>query len=249
MKAVVSRKYKDFLKAVQSLPEQTKKAVLKGFSLVIVKHKDQFYTPKERLPYCYHLVSVALKVIDYGIQDPVPILLALWHDIIEDGKITKRGLEAHIRENREEYSKIDSNRIVFLLIKLNRKNYSGSYSEATKKYYQTISENPETLIVKCADLTSNVKEYLHYLNYIKSKKPHLIPKYFGEFMNFLIKNKNFQKFKLEGKVEQELTSLFQQIFAQLTPEDMENFQAIAKKKYGHDFKKAMQKGQLLQHPN
>ncbi len=229
-----------FRKAIQSLPKQTRKAVLKGFSLATAKH-EEFYTPNGKLlPYGYHLVSVALNVINYGIQDPEPILLSLWHDLIEDKKITEKNLKAYIKENREAYGKIDPDRIVSLLNKLNRKNYPGNYSEATEKYYQTISENPETLMVKCADLTANVSEYLRNLEHIKTRKAHLLPKYFGEFVNFLSKNKNFKKLKSKNKIEQELTFLFEQIFNKLTLEDIENFQTIARKKYSYDFKKALQ---------
>jgi hypothetical protein len=235
-----SQKYEEFLKGTQSLPERARRAILKGFSLAIEEHKDQVYPIEGGVPYGYHLTSVASKVREFGIEEPTPILLALWHDLIEDGHMTEEELEVHIRENSENYEGIDPERMASLLRRLNRETSSGTYSERTEKYYQSISQERETLAVKCADLSCNVGEYVDHLDYyLRSPKIHLFPKYFGEYMRFLVPNQNFRQSESGGKIERELSSSFQAILEGLSEEDLERFQTIAEERYGYNFREVL----------
>ncbi len=232
----VAKIYRGFLDSVQSLPEQQRGVILKGFFLAIEKHKDQVYPIEKGVPYGYHLTSVASKAREFGIEEPTPILLALWHDLIEDKHMTEEELRSYLRENSHDYQGIDADRMISLLARLNRETPSGTYSGRTEKYYQSISQEEETLAVKCADLSCNVGEYADHLDYyLKSPKIHLLPKYFGEYMRFLVTNQNFRQFELRERVEQEISSSFRAIFGRLSEEDLEKFQVIAEERYGYDF--------------
>jgi (p)ppGpp synthase/HD superfamily hydrolase len=242
----VALKYETFLGGIQSLQEQTKRTVLRGFSLAITKHQDQIYPIEGGVPYGYHLVSVASKVREFGVEEPMPILLALWHDLIEDKHMTEEELKTYLKDNIKDYEGIDPDRIVTLLARLNRETSSGAYSERTENYYQSIGQEKETLVVKCADLSCNVGEYADYLDYyLKSQKIHLLPKYFGEFMRFLAPNQNFRQIEFKGKVEQGLRISFREMIKKLSEEDIERFQNIAGERYGYNFREVLGQFQQL----
>lgn len=106
--------------------------------------------PLSDQPYLYHLVEVALNIIEvFGIRDETATVLALWHDLLEDEQISREQLAAYIDRHP---ALIRLGDLLGLLDGLNR------HGKTTEQYYAGIAAlPPQVFWVKAADLLSNTR--------------------------------------------------------------------------------------------
>ena len=204
------------------LLEQFSAEPLVGYALLLAaeRHHGQIYQHRiVSLPYLYHLVDVTwclANVLDT--TDPLAVVCGLWHDMLEDEKISEGEMRAYLAQvrpligNHHPASLEDD--IVVCLKALIR---PGSNRAASKAYYAGLAAAPPAArAVKAADLicnTSNLKA-MHQFWYSSSNAPrhprlYLIAKYVTEADRYIFHHPAFTALEIYPQIHNTLLGSLQ----------------------------------------
>jgi len=168
--------YKDFLSKTGY-----SKTIAKAFLFALGKHDGQYYAWKKskKLPYAYHLCKCALSTAAFSPEDK-HIVIALWHDMLEDGRTNKKVIANELKD----YC-FNINEIIGALIILDKGN-----SISSKEYFKKILHDKDACLVKAADIISNLDECIERFDeIIKSEQRFWIYTYLIEIPRFFLNSK------------------------------------------------------------
>jgi len=169
--------YKEFLFKIDY-----NKTITEAFLFALEKHEGQYYVWKKgrKLPYTYHLCKCALNTAALSYEDK-PIVIALWHDLLEDGKTTKKDIMNQLRNNC-----LNIPEIINALILLDKGN-----SSSPKEYFSNILQNEDASLVKTADLIANLDECIdRFDEMIGNEQRFWIYDYLIEIPQFFLNSKH-----------------------------------------------------------
>jgi len=155
--------YASFFRAVSGYESHHQRRLVEAFLFAVACHRGQFYQwcRKTKLPYPYHLAATAKHVISFPQATPVTIIIALWHDILEDKKATTGKIYDKLEEKEQ-------NHVLSALQLLDRGSYTGK--QKTLLYYQNLCTHADALLVKIADLLANLDACLARFDEMKQDK-------------------------------------------------------------------------------
>lgn len=151
--ATALERYASFFKDIAGFESNHQQLIVQAFLFAVARHHHQFYQwhNNTQLPYAYHLASTAKHVLSFAHARPATVIIALWHDILEDKKATPE----EIFEKLKTYSLFkEKDDILTALILLDRGQYKGK--QKTHLYYKHICTHSDALLVKSADLLANL---------------------------------------------------------------------------------------------
>lgn len=157
------------------------KRIIAAFLFALEKHDGQYYAWKngKKLPYTYHLCKCALNTAAFSFAEK-QIVIALWHDLLEDGKATRK----EIKNELKDYY-FNANEVIDTLILLDRGN-----SNSSKEYFNNILHNEDACLVKTADILSNLDECIERFDeMIANKQRFWIYDYLIEIPRFFLNSK------------------------------------------------------------
>lgn len=137
--------------------------------------------------YYYHLVDVALLLLNFGIRDEVTITSALLHDYIEDVEgVTPEGIASDFGNEVAE--------IVKLVTKEKGLDYKTNDTNMSN-YLDAIFTNPKACLVKTADRVNNFQtlrdsSVTHRRKQLENTMDYFIP-FFKECRNRYIEHESF----------------------------------------------------------
>ncbi|MDP3989910.1 MAG: hypothetical protein Q8Q01_01765 [archaeon] len=172
--------YKEFLFKIDY-----NKTITEAFLFALEKHEGQYYVWKKgrKLPYTYHLCKCALNTATLSYEDKT-IVIALWHDLLEDERATKKDLTNQIKK-----SYFDANEIINALILLDKGNSSSS-----KEYFSNILQNKDASLIKTADLIANLDECIdRFDEMIGNEQRFWIYDYLIEIPQFFLNSKHLPR--------------------------------------------------------
>lgn len=143
---------KKFVGLVQIFKDENKIELLGALEFAKKAHAGQ--GRYEGTPYILHPVRAAIILLDeWEVKDKKLILAALFHDLVEDTKITLR-----------EINKLYGERVAGLVKNLTRARRPGETKEEkgknkVKKFDELMKMDKATRLVKCADLLDNIRSW------------------------------------------------------------------------------------------
>jgi hypothetical protein len=196
--------------------------------LAAERHQGQVYLrPFGPVPYLYHPLDVSW-CITYALEvnNSLAATLGLWHDLIEDQKISAQELRAYLetvrsREGQRYPPELDE-QIIIMLTALSRP----EENEKASEYYAGLAQAPEfARIVKAADLicnTSSLKAHLQTWysapNPEQPPRPHLIAKYVTQADRFVLNQPAFTTLEYYPLIHSTLLGILQDLIRFLNQE-------------------------------
>lgn len=142
---------------------------LKALPFATEKHKNQFRSGKEKLPYIIHPLTIVCHALALGFKEDTLIASILLHDVCEDCGVSIEELPVS-----KEVQEI-VNLLTFTV------NDTETKQQAKICYYNAISSNREATIIKLLDRCHNVSSmacafsHKKLLSYIAETKEFIIP--------------------------------------------------------------------------
>lgn len=173
--------YAHAVDAYKELLKISNQVSIGAFLFALEKHEGQYYAWKnsKQLPYAYHLCKCALNTAAFSSNDK-HIVIALWHDMLEDGKATIKEIKTELKG----YC-FNVNEILETLAVLDKGN-----SSSAKEYFGKILHNEDACIVKTADIISNLDECIERFDeMVNNKQRFWIYDYLIEIPKFFLNSK------------------------------------------------------------
>lgn len=195
----------------------TQKNLKHCFKFAEEKHNGQYYIwlNHEKLSYVFHISNVARNAL-FIKNDHLLAIIAFWHDLIED----ERCKESELIEKIECLGLADNKELIIVALhNLNRKNFVCS-----KDYYLAVCSNKYSLIVKSADLLSNLNTCLVRFDEMRDDGTiNWIYDYLFEVENFLFGNIDFIHNKNSFLIKEKLNEIILQINAKFSVSEKNDF--------------------------
>lgn len=157
------------------------KTIVEAFLFALEKHEGQYYLWKKegKLPYAYHLCKCAINTTAFSCEKK-HIVIALWHDLLEDKRTTKKDIANQLKNNC-----FNANEIITVLAILDKEN-----SSSPKEYFSNILQNKDARLVKTADIIANLDECIdRFDEMIKNTQRFWIYDYLIEIPKFFLDSK------------------------------------------------------------
>lgn len=208
------------------------------------------------IPYLAHLVDVSRCVaFNLAITDPLAAVCALWHDMIEDEKISEEELRAYIEQNPAfclgQEPRSTSDQVIVILKALIR---PGSY-DAGAYYSGLIQAPPTTRLVKASDLICNTSTLraFHQAKHVDGQedlgfRDHWIPKYTTEAAAYVLQKPAFTSLDAYPRIHNTLLGILQELLEYLLtehPDQIAELEQVSLDKYGASFRAAIRQLQEM----
>ena len=193
------RAYDELLSRTDDSP-----VLIRAFLFAIEKHDGQWYQwkGKKQLPYSYHLCKCAIHTINFGAKKN-QVIIALWHDIIEDRRATIKDIAAELKKTA--YLGTDAKVILDAVLLLDK---NGITSD---KYFRKIVADRNVTLVKAADLAANLDACIaRFDEMIRGKQRFWIYQYLAEIPELFL-SKIKQKYvseKITASISGKISTLY-----------------------------------------
>lgn len=154
--AEVGARFGELMEGLNLLPEEERARICKAFELAKDAHSGMRRRSGE--PYILHPLAVAFIVVfEMGLQDPVTVISALLHDVVEDTSVDLTYIEREfglkIREIIDGLTKISGSE----MLSGNIETLESAQAENFRKILLTISDDIRVVIIKLADRLHNLR--------------------------------------------------------------------------------------------
>ncbi|MEM6628228.1 MAG: RelA/SpoT family protein [Bacteroidota bacterium] len=152
----IEREFQLLMDELVSLPQQERKDISRAFNFARQAHEG--VKRKSGEPYIFHPVAVArIVVVEMGLIDPVSIMCALLHDVVEDTRYELADMEREfghkVREIIDGLTKISGS---IGLVNNLAESYSNQ-AENFRKVLLTISNDIRVVLIKLGDRLHNMR--------------------------------------------------------------------------------------------
>ncbi len=227
--AVAVGEYEKFIKSISCYKVEIQAVLIEALLFAIECHDGQFYQWKEKtaLPYTFHCAKAAINVQVFQ-QTPEAIISALWHDLLEDKRATREIVLLRLITYKNLCCQPEE--ILSVLGLLDRHSYTGKTK--VHDYYNGLSSNQLALIVKAADLLTNLEACsLRFDEMRQDKSRFWIYAYIFEIEKCLFTNPAFQRSPFAQLVTRHLSSALNDVrahFGQDGQKECANYQEARK---------------------
>lgn len=194
--------YEKFIINIAGYSTEIQRILVDAFLFALTRHGGQFYKWENDtvLPYTFHCAKTARYVQTFS-EDPVAIITALWHDLLEDKRATKEEILSLLKQ----YKFLQTpEKLLLSLMLLDRNQYSGITK--TRDYYSCLCSHPLALITKTADLLANLEACITRFNEMRHDESRFwIYAYFFEIEYCLLSQPIFLQSSYAASITKHLT--------------------------------------------
>ncbi len=207
-------------------------------------------------PYLSHLVDVARCVAsDLAVGDPLAVVCALWHDMLEERRISEEELRAYIEGDCAFHGERDPHQVSEQILSILRALSRPEDNDASRYYEGLADALPTARLVKAADLMCNTSTLraFHQAKYGEGReslpfRDHWIPKYTTEVATYVLGQPSFTALDAYPRLRDRLRSSLLDLAEYLQsgyPDYVDRLEQESLKKYEASYQEAVSRLQAL----